>query len=184
MIIADKVHCETSRFCSHLDVGSAEALPGDHVAVVVVRAAGVAVARLAAVRVGLGEAVVLGQTLVAVPRPRHVRFTRALSGLLVAAAAVVEGAEGAAGAQLATIRVLNSEVPVAWGDRDSQSSHHIMNESVKTLISDLIPTWFAVIASRPAHVGLAVALAGRGAELLAGALVAHTLVHLQPITAQ
>ena len=63
----------------------------------------------------------LGQALVAVPRPRHVRFTRALSGLLVAAAAVVEGAEGAAGAQLATVRVLNSEVPVAWDRRQRQS---------------------------------------------------------------
>ena len=38
-------------------------------------------------------------------------------------------------------------------------------------------TWSAVVTPRAAHIGLAVALARLGAELLAGALVTHPLVH-------
>ena len=38
-------------------------------------------------------------------------------------------------------------------------------------------TWSAVVAPGPAHVCLAVALARLGAQLLAGALVTHSLVH-------
>ena len=38
-------------------------------------------------------------------------------------------------------------------------------------------TWSAVVTPRAAHIGLAVTLTRLGAELLAGALVTHALVH-------
>ena len=77
----------------HLDVGSAETLASHHVALVVVGAPGVAVTSLAAVRVRLRQPVVLRQTLVTVPDPRHVGLAGALSRLLIAAPAIVHGFE-------------------------------------------------------------------------------------------
>ena len=62
---------------SHLYPRPAGALAARHLAVVVDRPAGVAVARLAPVGVG-GEAVVLGQALVAVPSG-HVALARAFA---------------------------------------------------------------------------------------------------------
>ena len=55
----------------------------------------------------------LRQTLIAVPHSGNVRLTLTLPGLLVAASPVVQGAQGAAGALLAAVRVLRGEVPVA-----------------------------------------------------------------------
>ena len=96
----------------HLDVGSAETLASHHVALVVVGAPGVAVTSLAAVRVRLRQPVVLRQTLVTVPDPRHVGLAGALSRLLIAAPAIIQSAQGATRALLTTVRILNSEVPV------------------------------------------------------------------------
>ena len=55
----------------------------------------------------------LRQTLVAVSDPGNIGLTGTLPGLLVTASPVVQGAQGAAGALLATVRVLRGEVPVA-----------------------------------------------------------------------
>ena len=51
--------------------------------------------------------------LVAVPDPGHVGFAGALPCLLIAAPAIVHGAQGVTRALLTSIRVLNGEVPVA-----------------------------------------------------------------------
>lgn len=92
------------------DVRPALALAAHDVAVVVVRAAGIAVARLAAVA-GLGQSPVLGQALVAVA-PGHVALARALAAVHVAALVLVR-AEQVARARLAAVRVLLGEVPEA-----------------------------------------------------------------------
>ena len=92
----------------------------------------------------------LGETLVTIPHRGHILLALTLSRLLIAAAAAVHGAQRAAGAQLAAVRVLHSEVPVAGR---------------------------AVVAPRPADECLAVTLASHSLRLLAGPLVTHSFVH-------
>lgn len=91
----------------------------------------------------------LWETLVTVPYCGHIRLTLTLARLLVAAPAVVHRPERAAGAQLATVRILRGEVPVP---------RH------------------AVIAPSSTHELLAVTLTGHSLRLLAGPLVTHSVI--------
>ena len=70
--------------------------------------------------------------------------------------------------------------------RDQYSGHAICLDQLKASIQGHVislnqsrasVTWSTVVTPRAAHIGLAVTLARLGAELLAGALVAHALVH-------
>lgn len=122
------------------------ALAADHVAVVVERAARIAVAQAAAVG-ALRQTVRVLQTLVAV-LAAHVPLARALAGVHVAAGIVVR-AERVARAALAAVRIVGAQVPEALA---------------------------AHVALPAVHVRLAVARAGDGVAVRIADRVAHAVV--------